>query len=808
MRGKVGVVLVVILLLASVFAYTIQTSKAATLQVGSGKPYSTIQSAIDAAGNGDTVLVYPGTYHEEITISKQLNVTSVGGATQTFIDGSTGVTLASAGLVKITAGGSVTFNGFTVENAPLDPSYTAYGILSESSTSGVTYLISNNNIVGTGDTNPADFEAGFYSYYDQANVVFKYNNITNMGGNNIVFEVHTGTTEISYNHLEAGMGGGDPVFFMTYNGADVTTLQNVSGNTFNMGTGPFDYDHRSTGISICTPGAAYGVGDAKFTNVLIQGNVFNNLYSNRRGIGFWNGGGGGGGTIAPIVQNNIVNGVSGSVNSSGIDFIGANAAQNPTVSYNTVSNCYAGVDLRTAGCAPGLKVNYNSFVGNNVGLNNTLGPSSVDARFNYWGDSSGPGGSGPGTGQQITGTAVFDPWLSWYQLPTSTQILVSPAIVEKYAWGGIQFYDFNVSVNIQSVTDLFGFEFNLTWDNSLLHLVGVEFTPELSQMWGAIVGTNWMQIQNLTQNGWYDLVATALNPTKGYNGVATLAKLTFRVAYLPCYILPNYTLQTRFHLSITKLSNSNGNKIGALVNDGQYLIHAEPPTLQVNPANIVCSKINQSTTTQIEILDALDVFGIDVQVKYNTTLLRLSNFQWLDLSGFLPGPYINHTYTVDDVDGLIRILVVENLTAGAPLAIGDRLLANITFMTIKGITWKNAAGWTNYLEDSIALENWNISVSCPGIYSLTNDTSAGGLVSISSSDYRYVPIKGDVNWDGKVNIQDLSAVAYYYGVLTTDPTYLNQQAKYGIDFDLNNDGTIDIYDIVIVAGNIGYNYSP
>jgi len=801
-----GVSLVIItLLVISVFVCAIKIANSTTLSVGPGKPYSTITSAINAANPGDTVLVYPGTYHEEVDISKQLNLTSAGGASQTFIDGSTGVTLASAGLVKITPGGNVTFSGFTVENAPLDPSLNEYEIFSSSSTSGVTYTITSNNIVGTGDTNSADMEVGFYSQNDQANCIFKYNNITNIGGNNIVFEVHIGTTEISYNKLAAGMAGGDSVFFMTYGGANVTTLQNVSGNTFNMGLGPFDYADRSTGVSICTHGVAYGQSDAQFTNVLIQGNVFNNLNSNRRGIGFWNGGGSAGGTIAPIIQNNVVNGVTGSVNSSGVDFIGVNAAQNATVSYNTVSNCSTGVELRTAGCAPGLTVNYNSFIHNNVGLNNTLGPSSVDARYNYWGDSSGPGGSGPGTGQPIIGSALFDPWLSAYQLPASAQISVNPATVEKFAFGGIQISDFNVSINLQSVTDLFGFEINLTWDNNLLNLVGVEFTPELNQMWGPgpPSGTNWTSIQNLTQNGWYDLVATALNPTKGYNGAATLAKLTFRVVNLPCYISQNYQLQTRFHFATTKLANSNGNAIGALVNDGHYLIHAEPPILQILPATVICSKLNQSTSVQLEIVDALDVYSIDVQIHYNTTLSKVTSIQWLDLSGFLPGPYLNKTIVEDDLNGIIRVLVVENLTAGAPLAYGDRLLVNVTFMTIKAITWKNAAGYTNNLTDSISLNNWDITVSCPGIYSLTNS-----LVITSSSSYSYVPIRGDVNWDGKVNAYDLSAVASYYGVHTYDPAYLRDQATYGIDFDLNNDGIIDILDIVVVSENIGYNYSP
>src|SRR3990167_3473354 len=51
---------------------------AATLEVGAGYPYTTIQVAVNAAVAGDTVLVYPGTYNESVLIpdGKQGTATS------------------------------------------------------------------------------------------------------------------------------------------------------------------------------------------------------------------------------------------------------------------------------------------------------------------------------------------------------------------------------------------------------------------------------------------------------------------------------------------------------------------------------------------------------------------------------------------------------------------------------------------------------------------------------------------------------------------------------------------------------------
>jgi uncharacterized repeat protein (TIGR01451 family) len=76
-------------------------------------PYRTIGTAIDNAVNGDTVLVYPGTYPERIQIGfdpLQITLKSLAGPSATIIDGQ------NLGSVITIYNGNLTIEGFTIQN--------------------------------------------------------------------------------------------------------------------------------------------------------------------------------------------------------------------------------------------------------------------------------------------------------------------------------------------------------------------------------------------------------------------------------------------------------------------------------------------------------------------------------------------------------------------------------------------------------------------------------------------------------------------------------------------------------------------
>jgi len=55
----------------------------------------------------------------------------------------------------------------------------------------------------------------------------------------------------------------------------------------------------------------------------------------------------------------------------------------------------------------------NAIVGNATGVSFTGAANGfiVNAANNWWGDASGPGGAGPGTGDTVSTDVAYDPWL-------------------------------------------------------------------------------------------------------------------------------------------------------------------------------------------------------------------------------------------------------------------------------------------------------------------------------------------------------------------------------------------------------------
>lgn len=275
----------------------------------------TIQAAIHATSNGDTVLVAPGTYVENINFEgKIITLTSSGGSLVTIIDGG-----AKGSVVTFSSGetASTQLNGFTIRNGYQNGSFGGgIAIYAASPTITGNVITGNHAAVGIG------------VYIDGGSPIIKNNTIT--------ANDQTGAGD-------GGEGGGGIVV----SGSNTSpAAPQIIGNTI-------------TNNSVASGGGGGGISVTYFSSPLIQGNLIqgNTAYNGGGGISLQSynspivvqnvlvnnsslgGGSGGGMWVSPsnlpqMILNNTIAGNTAFDGTSGI-FTGG-FAQNATFTNNII----------------------------------------------------------------------------------------------------------------------------------------------------------------------------------------------------------------------------------------------------------------------------------------------------------------------------------------------------------------------------------------------------------------------------------------------------------------------------------------
>ena len=358
---------------------------------------------------------------------------------------------------------------------------------------------------------------------------------------------------------------------------------------------------------------------------------------------------------------------------------------------------------------------------------------------------------------------------TWNFTTTSGEctIYIDPALVEKTLSDVGSTFD--VRVSVQNIVDLFGFDFNVTWDKALITLVSVEFSSELDTIWGA---GNYATVKNETSPGWYKLVAAST--LIGFNGTNPLARLTFRVEYSAT------SKETSIHFDTHKLSNSHYTAIVHTPLDGTYRIQGEKPRLDMDPLAKTCRTYNETFTVNINVSNVENLKDFRFEIHYNATLLDVAGISWV--------AWVTGTYAVDEVNGNLT-----GYTTGSPLSVSSTL-ATVTFNATFHRLWRELPNWTNDVSSTIFFQWANLSyVSSPDLR-----YERGGLNQIDVGPdftYTFSPIKGDIDNNGVVDIFDLRTIAAFYD--TISPQY-----------NLIGENLIDVYDLVVLTSNFGFKYVP
>lgn len=318
----------------------------------------TIQGGINAAVAGDTVLVAPGTYTEQVTINKSITLKSSAGPASTIID----PPAAEYYLVSIEAD-NVILDGFTITNPDYIGTADASGILTYNAGRKSNIRITNCIIHDVGSMTRPTASFGTYGI--------------NSGPIDGLEVDHTTVYNIGNSDNTAEAVG---IFVWGNDNSDSAININLHDNTVYNIVNP---TNDNSGIRI-----GGFTSDVTINYNTISPNVKQGIVTSS-------------GMIGPVtITNNTITGAT-------VYGLLLRSPYPQTVLYNKITNNGTGIYISATSSAP--TISENNIYGNTVGLNNDSA-YIVNATNNWWGSASGPNTPG---GDTIIGASpvVSYPWL-------------------------------------------------------------------------------------------------------------------------------------------------------------------------------------------------------------------------------------------------------------------------------------------------------------------------------------------------------------------------------------------------------------
>jgi hypothetical protein len=361
------------------------------------------------------------------------------------------------------------------------------------------------------------------------------------------------------------------------------------------------------------------------------------------------------------------------------------------------------------------------------------------------------------------------------------QVYIDPPGVNKVPSDIDSFFD--VFVTITDVTDFFGFDIRISWDNSLLMLDSTVKDSFFDAMWGA---AGWEISVEGTYGGGggggggYKLVALSLhNSFTNDPGAQRLFSMHFKIIK-SC----NFILQTPFYFDLVKLSDKNWQPIPHTTTNGLYHMDKTVPDLEFEVVDTTPAKpFEYCKIFQIKVYVThicANLKDYNLVILYDTELLKLTGVDWT--GGVLGGTSDGASYTELPL-GTINVVDAGGIVWSGDLGLLFTLTFHIEFDDRIEHIWRTNA--PQDLTTHVSFQNAELSF-------LEGTIPMSGITMPPTLSITVHLIRGDVDCDGNVDVFDLRCVAAYY------------DQSLPVKYDLTMDGTIDIFDLVVIATNIGY----
>jgi len=341
----------------------------------------------------------------------------------------------------------------------------------------------------------------------------------------------------------------------------------------------------------------------------------------------------------------------------------------------------------------------------------------------------------------------------------NTAIFLDPQ--EIHFRGLIENRTFTVRVKISDVKYLFGYEFKVLWNATLMDVVNVKLSPP--DIWGSSYFIAKDEINHTGGVYWHAI--TAIPPARDFSGNLTVAILTFKVVYTPIY--PE-RIRSEIKLIDTKLSDSNGNMISHIVSWTAYSYDSIEPMILLEPSFIKINSTSEKLALRLLLVNVTCLYHFYVKIAFNNSLIKVVDFQ---LNRFLQEPYNIQSVGFNQENG--NIWIEFESKPPAQVVNGTAVVLKI-FLTVANVS-------VPFFDSTVLIQESFLKTKT----GLELQHKSRGAFII------YRPILGDLNSDGKVNVNDLYLIARHYGSR-------QGEANWDERADMNGDGVIDVVDMVVL----------